>query len=301
MFLRIVAIGPGCESHGGAAPTIELRAGTGVMATVPEAPAEVRIFDETSTQVGVSSWVREANDVFKVSVGHMKLGRSWRVRVSNNDREPLGFVWAASPVEKFTLQPRVFLQQREFTRSAPFGDAVPSVVVSVKNVGTGPLTISDEPKRDLGGGFTLESIEPPRVSPNTCASLTISAAAVTSGLSARDLTTDYAIGCDDLGNPQNRTVKLTRSGTAQPGPVTPKGHDKFTKDRKDTKDAKDDSIEKPGHPLELAGRDLLSDGSSTAAASLSDRLSALEEGVAQLVHFIRPELRPDVSPPADDQ
>ncbi|MEU9117995.1 hypothetical protein AB0D04_41310 [Streptomyces sp. NPDC048483] len=298
MFLRIVAVGSGSEPLGGAAPTIQLRAGSGVIATVPAEPAErVSIHDENAEAVAGASWIREANDVFKVSIVISKKSeRKWRLRITNNDPEELGFVWVTSTDEAETLQPRISPagEQRSFGTKAVFNEPLPVITVVVANIGTGALGITDPPDTDIGGGFTLMA-RPNRIQPNHADSLVFKAQPVTPGRPEDELRTQYVIGTASDSTAAERTITLSRLGVSPPPPLSHKP----TKDRKDNKDSKEDVIDKGhGAPPEYIGVAGPVDVDSLFGAgeeSMTRQLVELEEKFATLAHFIPPELRPDLS------
>ncbi|MFF8407574.1 hypothetical protein ACF06P_38820 [Streptomyces sp. NPDC015684] len=300
MFLRILAVGSGTEALGGAPPTIQLRAGSGIIVTVPEEPAErVSIRDENAETVAAASWIREANDVFKVSVIiSKKAERTWRLRITNDDPEEQGFVWVTSTDEAETLQPRISPagKQRSFGTRAVYNEPLPAITVIVANIGTGDLRITDPPDTDLGGGFTLKA-RPNRIQPNHADSLIFKAQPVAFGTPEEELRTEYVIGAASDSTADERTITLSRVGFPKPSPPpeNPKPH----KDRKDTKDAKDDEIEKGhGAPPEYTGVVGPVDVDSlfgVGEESMTRQIVNLEKTFATLAHFIPPKLRPDLS------
>ncbi|MFC9502318.1 hypothetical protein [Streptomyces sp. NPDC057002] len=297
MFLRIVAVGSGSEPLGGAAPAIQLRAGSGVIATVPAKPAEdVPIHDENEA-VAKASWTRESNDVFKVSIAiSKKAERKWRLRITNEDVEELGFVWVTSTDEAETLQPRISPaeRRRSFGTQALFNKPLPVITVVVANIGPGALRITDPPDTDLGGGFSLMA-RPNKIDPNHADSLVFKAEPVTPGTPEDELSTQYVIGTASDSTADERTITLSRRGTSPPPPVNPKP----AKDRKDNKDSKDQEIEKgPGVPPEYTGVAGPVDVDSLFGAgeeSMASQRVQMKKTFTALAHFIPPELRPDMS------
>ncbi|MFE1292441.1 hypothetical protein [Streptomyces sp. NPDC058751] len=298
MFLRIVAVGSGSEPLGGAAPTIQLRAGAGVIATVPAEPAaRVPIHDENAETVAGASWVREANDVFKVSIViSKKAERKWRLRITNEDPEELGFVWVTSTEEAETLQPRISPAggQRSFVTKAVFDKPLPVITVVVANIGTGELKITDPPDKDIGGGFTLLA-RPNRIQANHSDSLAFKAQPVAFGTPENKLRTQFVIGSASDSTVAERTITLSRVGVSPPPPENPKP----SKDTKDRKDDKDGTIEKgPGSPPEYTGVAGPVDVDSlfgVGEESMARQIVELEKTFATLAHFIPPEQRPDMS------
>jgi hypothetical protein len=290
MFLRLIAVGPGCEPFGGAPPIIELRAGTGLIAAVPAAPEEVVIRDELDQDVATARWTREPNDVFKVEITILESAdRTWRVRITNDDPQQLGFVWVTSSAEANTRQPRVSLDRRRFVQGV--GESQSTFTVEVANIGPGELKFSDTADTDIGGGFTLKRV-PPRTAPNRCGTLEFSASRVQS---SEDIVISYVIG-SNLGDDTERekgTITLVQVVPGPPEPVSPKE----AKDRKDDKD-KDDEIEKPGHPPEYTVIDGPLDAdflSGVGEERLTTQLVELQRNISQLAHFIPAALRPDVA------
>ncbi|WP_328965678.1 hypothetical protein [Streptomyces virginiae] len=298
MFLRLIAVGLGCEplddapgdgSFGGAAPTIELRAGAGLLTKVPEAPEEVVISDDLE-EVAKAHWMRDPHDVFKVEITIAKPAeRPWRVRIKNNESQQLGFVWVTSTAEENTRQPRVFLDTRELLQGvgAPRSD----FTVEVANIGTGALKFSDKAGTDIGGGFTLNQV-PHRIEPNGCGTLKFSAEAAQSSQDAVRIT--YVIGSNLGDDTEQGTITLVRAGSPPRVPVNPKAH----KDHQDTKDAKDSEIEKPGHQPEYTAIDGPLDAdflSGVGEERLTTQLVELQRNISQLAHFIPAALRPDLA------
>jgi hypothetical protein len=297
MLLRLIAVGLGCEplddgpgdgSFGGAAPTIELRASSGLLTKVPEAPEEVLIRDDLE-DVATAHWMREPHDVFKVEITILEPAeRPWKVRIKNNESLQLGFVWVTSTAEANTRQPRVSLDRRKFVQGvgAPRSD----FTVEVANIGTGALKFSDTADTDIGGGFTLKQV-PRRIEPNGCGTLKFSAEAAQS--SQDDATIAYVIG-SNFGDGIERgrgTITLVQAGPP------PKHHEKdHEKDEKDA--SKDGAIDKPGQPPEYTAIDGPLDADSLTGVgeeSLTTELVELQRNISQLAHFIPAALRPDLA------
>jgi hypothetical protein len=299
MFLRIAAVGNGTEPLGGAAPTIQLRAGSGIIATVPAEPAEAVSIRDENEAVAKASWIRETNDVFKVSIGiSKKAERKWRLRITNEDFEELGYVWVTSTDEAETLQPRISLagRQRSFGTEAVFNKPLPVITVVVANIGTGALRITDPPDTDIGGGFSLMA-RPNKIQPNHVDSLVFKAQPVAPGTPEDDLGTQYVIGTASDSTADERTITLFRQGFFPPPPPPPT-NPKPSKDTKDRKDSKDDEIEKPHSPPEytgVAGRVDVDSLFGVGEESVIRQLVELDKKFATLAHFIPPELRPDLS------
>lgn len=296
MFLRLVAVGSGCEPLGGAAPTIELRAGTGEIAQVPRAPGEGAVHDELGNQVGTASWTRERDDIFMVELLiSKKNARLWRVRITNNDPEELGFVWVTSEVAQDTHQPRISMQ-RNLGRHAVSGRPLENIVASISNVGTGPLKFRDLPGTDMGAGFTLVRV-PSGIPPNGCGSIEIKVDPIVASFDgpSRD-ETEYQLKCN-VADVKDRTLFLVRSEKWEKEATKEKDTGEKEKDSKD-KEGKDTPHELMKAGDTLAGRVPQMPGGG--AEGVGERLANLERTVSELVHFIRPDLRPDLSTSALD-
>ncbi|MCQ6556831.1 hypothetical protein NPS70_27120 [Streptomyces sp. C10-9-1] len=288
MFLRLIAVGSNCESLGGAAPTIELRAGTGEMSDIPRAPGEGAIHDEYGAHVGTASWTRERHDIFMVELFIAnKDARLWRVRITNNDPEELGFVWVTSDVADDTHQPRPSMQ-RHFERHEVAGIQLDNIVANIANVGTAELKFKDLPGTDMGAGFTLLKV-PSGIPPNGCGSLEIRVDTIVgtpfSGLSRDEAT--YVLKCNVV-DAEDTTLTLVRSEKTRKWKEKDKEKDK--EKEKEDKDAPHELM-KAGDTL-ARGRDRHPGGVGDDAG---ERLANLERTVSDLIHFIRPELRPDLS------
>ncbi|WP_405860960.1 hypothetical protein OG361_37790 [Streptomyces sp. NBC_00090] len=289
MFLRLVAVGSGCEPLGGAAPTIELRAGTGEIATVPRAPSEGAVHDESGNEVGTASWTRERDDIFMVKLLiSEKNARLWRVRITNNDPEELGFVWVTSDVEEDTHQPRISMN-RSLGRHAVAGAPLENIVASIANVGTTALKFDDLPGTDMGAGFTLVRVAS-SIPPNGCGSIEIKVAPIVAGTPRAE--TQYKMKCNVV-DVEDRTLFLVRSQKTTKETVKEKDGDKGTGEK-----GKDGQLDvKAGDTL--TGRfQRMPEG---AGGGVGERLAGLERTVSELVHFISPELRPDLSTSALDR
>ncbi|MFF7231799.1 hypothetical protein [Streptomyces sioyaensis] len=218
MFLRLIAVGPGFQSLGGKAPTIELRANDGELTTVArDSEPKSIIRDENGVVFGTAGFTRELNDVFLMRLGVEEKGSRWKTRITNNDPEELGFVWMTASQEEATLHSRISLSQRGF-RTADFSeDAVPSVTVTVANIGPAALRFSDPSGTDIGGGFTLEEVPDP-IEPNSTGELKITAEVLALG----DVrSTEYVLRANDVTDQQEKTLSLIRTHFGPPVPFEP--------------------------------------------------------------------------------
>ncbi|MFE5657699.1 hypothetical protein ACFQ9H_16140 [Streptomyces sp. NPDC056517] len=296
MFLRLIALGPGCEPHGGAAPTIELRAGKGALTTVPPATEDEPpppITDEFGTLVGTATWTRELRDVFLVRLEINDLNeRMWRVQITNTISRELGFVWVTSDLDEDTLQPRLSME-RSHGRSALAGNPMADIVVGVANVGTGVLHFITPAGTDMGGGFLLDE-RPDSIPPNDCGRLVIKVEPIPSvPFNAPDPPAiDFTLKCDTR-DAEDRTLHLARSRKT--------GKEKLEKEKEfkeKEKEQKEKENKDSPHELQMVPDDFpLGVGPllGWATHGVTDRWAGLGEAASKLVHFIRPELRPDLS------
>ncbi|MEU3653521.1 hypothetical protein AB0E67_11945 [Streptomyces sp. NPDC032161] len=281
MFLRLIAVGPDCEPPGEAAPTIELRTGAGEFAEVPRSPEEISIQDETLFEVGTATWSREPRDVFLVRLDISKSAdRPWHVRITNNAPMELSFVWVVSDLEEDTLQPRISMD-RSHERRAPSGVSMEDIRVDIGNVGPGRLNLTNAAGTDMGVGFTLDEVTP-TIPPNGCGHLVIKVAPIAHvpfGGPA-SLSTDFVLKCN-ARDKEEKTLHLTRS-------------EKTEKESKDSKEMKD----KDGKE----GKDKEHKDTPQEIMMVPDRfprpvgpVPAWASTDSSHVHFIPPELRPDLS------
>ncbi|MFF3731035.1 hypothetical protein ACFYXM_12110 [Streptomyces sp. NPDC002476] len=281
MFLRLIAVGPDCAPPGEAAPTIELRTELGEFAVVPRSPEEISIHDETLFEVGTASCSRQPRDVFLVKLDIFKSAdRPWHVRITNNAPKELSFVWVVSDLEEDTLQPRISME-RSHERRAPSGAPMADIRVDIGNVGPGPLNLTNAAGTDMGVGFTLDEVTP-TIPPNACGHLVIKVAPITHppfGGPAR-LSTDFVLKCN-ARDEEEKTLHLTRSEKIE----------KESKDGKETKDkdgkeGKDKEHKDTPHELMMVPGPFPRPVGPVPAWASTD---------SSHVHFIPPELRPDLS------
>ncbi|MEE1752734.1 hypothetical protein [Streptomyces sp. SP18CS02] len=232
-------------------------------------------------EVGTASWTREPRDVFLV---RLNIGRSadrpWHVRITNNAPKELSFVWVVSDLEEDTLQPRISMQ-RSHGRIAPAGAPMADIEVRVGNVGPGTLRLTNTAGTDMGRGFTLDEVTP-TIPPNGCGHLVIKVAPIAHqpfGGPAR-LSTDFVLK-SNARDKEEKTLHLTRS-------------EKIEKESKDSKETKDkdgkegkDKEQKDGSQEQRMVPDPFSRPAGPAPARASTDSAH--------VHFIPPELRPDLS------
>ncbi|MFJ9446211.1 hypothetical protein ACIRRH_30780 [Kitasatospora sp. NPDC101235] len=267
-FLQVVAIGPDCAPLGGRAPDIELRAGTGLITTVPQSPATASIADESGKQVASASWTRDPTDVFTVELDIADPDlRTWNVRITNNDPEELGFVWTSAGSVTDGQQPRLAMNT---TVHVTVRGTAPDVTVPVANIGPGTLTFRGAAGTEMGAGFSLKSF-PASLTTNACGRLVLGVAA--GGPFAEPLQSrNFTLDCNDTVA-ANRTLQLSRD------------QQKDGKDGKEHKDGKEGKEHKDKEHKDHVGKELEAHA-AVLGGPPGDRTSA---------HFIRPELRPDLS------
>ncbi|MFJ9446212.1 hypothetical protein ACIRRH_30785 [Kitasatospora sp. NPDC101235] len=270
-FLLVTAVGPDCRPSdcrpmGGRPPDIELRAGTGLITAVPKSPATATIADESGKQVASASWTRDSDDVFTVELDITDPDlRTWSVRITNNDPEEVGFVWTSAGSVADGRQPRLVPAANAPIRTnVEIGLAQADIPIPIANIGTGPLRFKGPVGTDLGAGYSLKSF-PTSLAPNASDKLTLGV----SSAKAAQMTATCVLECNDPLD-ADKTLRLSRTE------VVPKGTERKNenKDSKDDKDAVKESLKEGGNP------EVLLDAAAAGEPS---------------AHFIRPELRPDLS------
>ncbi|MFE0520864.1 hypothetical protein [Streptomyces sp. NPDC058954] len=287
MYLRLLVVGPHCHSLGGAAPLIQLRAGSAVMADVPAAPGQVDIPGENADgkPAGAASYTRgKTDDVFTVKIDVLDEGVPlWQVRITNTESQELGFVWTTAEDPGDAAQPRMSMPH---DLEMSVAHKVPAnIIQTVANIGPGPLVFTDPAGTELGGGFTLEKV-PERVEPNQCGTIEISVDSTISDLTFDSTeSTTCVLGCNDRDR-RNTTLNLSCKVFVPSG----KGFEKPETDGDIHKNGPQSPAEylRPGDTLRA---DTLS---GVGERAFIDELTALGDSVSRRVHFIRPELRPDM-------
>ncbi|MDQ1031673.1 hypothetical protein QF035_009255 [Streptomyces umbrinus] len=281
VFLCVIALGSECAPAGEAAPAIELRAGLGKFALVPREPDTVVIRDDSLMRVAKASWIREPRDVFLVRLDISKpSGRLWHMRVTNKASTELLFVWVVSDLEKDTRQPRL-LMERSHGRLALPGAPVDDIVVNMANVGTRDLFIDTAAGADLGDGFLLHEVTR-TLAPHDCGHLTIKVPPVESipfGAGQMHHFTDFTLEANTRDE-EERTLHLRVSRKLG------KEKEKENKEKEGKEGGKDKEQKDQPDELMMAG-DLF----PTPLAPLV----AWTGAASPHVHFIPPELRPDLS------
>ncbi|MEU8619029.1 hypothetical protein [Streptomyces sp. NPDC048623] len=280
VFLRVIALGPDCAPPGEPTPPhLELRVGTGKFAPVPREPDTVTIEDDLLTPVAAAYWTPEPRDVFLVKVKIMKPSDlPWHLRITNKAPVALGFVWVVSDLEEDTRQPRISMDQFHGRQALP-GKPVDDIVVKVANVGTGDLNIDTSAGTDLGDGFVLDEVTSP-VRPNGCGHLTIKVprlAAVPFGAGSHS--TDFTLAANTRDE-EERILHLSVS-------------EKFSKEKEKEKEGKEKEKDGKDKEHKDTPQELMMVG-DLFPTPLSPLVAWAGVGSPH-VHFIPPELRPDVS------
>ncbi|MFJ9446213.1 hypothetical protein ACIRRH_30790 [Kitasatospora sp. NPDC101235] len=277
-FVLVVAVGPNCRPLGGRAPDIELQAGDGFLTLVPQSPATAAIADETGQQVASASWTRDHADVFTVQLDISGPDmRTWAVRITNNDPEELGFVWTSAGSVTDARQPRLVLTNASVDAKVEVGVPAPDILLPFANIGTGVLTFNGPVGADLGAGFALKNV-PTGVAPNACDRLVLG---VSSAAVGSDLTVTVVLDCNEPVA-QAKTLRLSRTELS-------KGKDVKEKEVKDKE--KDKEVSKEHKDAKETKEDKEAPKESTPPEAMIN--APAENGPSG--HFIRPELRPDLS------
>ncbi|MFF7444158.1 hypothetical protein [Streptomyces sp. NPDC008122] len=280
-FLRLIKVGTKCEPPGESAVVIELRAGEGDFTPVPREPDTVTIGDVSLTPVATASWIPEPRGVILIRVNIIKPSKMpWEIRITNKAPVELLFVWVVSDFEEDTRQPRLMME-RSHAREALPGKPVDDIVVNMVNVGTRELTIDTPAGADLGNGFLLDERTSP-ILPNDCGRLVIKAAPiefVPGGIGLVRHSTDFTLQANTR-DVEERTLHLTRS-------------EKVSKEKEKEKEGKEKEKEGKDKEHKDTPQELMMVG-DLFPTPLSP-LVAWAGAASPHVHFIPPELRPDVS------
>ncbi len=171
VILRIVMLGDGCEPPDAPHPSFQLQAGTGHPV---EPPQDRAVFirdrpEDASTPVARAQLFIESEHVYAIRILIDRPGSTWQLRITNNDDAERKFTWVVADSEPESAQPWLNLPQT-LRFDGEVGKAV-TQRMDVRNLGTGPLTIS------LGGltsnsKFQLDLL-PADVAPNRCGKLII--------------------------------------------------------------------------------------------------------------------------------
>jgi hypothetical protein len=167
-YLRFIAVFRDNEPLGGEEPTFQIRAGTGQMSSVLSTAGAVPIRDADGKQVGAVTCERLREDTFLLTLSKpAENSGPWKLRIRNNDPEPLKFLGFSSQEKEETLQPWLVLANAQaHITSRETGLA--RHVIQIRNWGTGPLTLRDPPGMPLGreGSPIMLFSRPARVDPH---------------------------------------------------------------------------------------------------------------------------------------
>ena len=173
-FLRFVALFRDNEPLGGNEPTFQIRADRGEMSAVTSTSGDVAVKDG-QTVLGSVRCERLAADMFLLTiVTPPGSARPWRIRIRNNDPEPLRFLGFSSQHEEQTIQPWLALGTPGLSVVTTESGSV-SREIAIRNLGTGPLTLSDGPGPIGGADSPVVLVSrPDRVDPHHVDTLTLS-------------------------------------------------------------------------------------------------------------------------------
>ncbi|MFF1792087.1 hypothetical protein ACFVX9_37210 [Kitasatospora sp. NPDC058243] len=247
----VVALGPNCAPLGARPPDIELRAGSGALTTVAQAPATSSIVDGTGSAVGTASWTRDANDVFTVQIDISNPGeRPWGLRITNTDPQELGFVWSTGKTPAKAQQPRIILDRTPLRMTVALGETVPDITIPISNIGTGPLHVNGPGDQPMGAGYVLKNF-PASLPPNACDHLQIGISPVSEPIVTSLQTADFVLPCNDPVT-QEVTLQLSRDekGKDVKDVKDVAKENKDDKDDKERKEAKEDKDAFKEHPAE---------------------------------------------------
>ncbi|GHF60646.1 hypothetical protein [Streptomyces thermodiastaticus] len=152
MFLRFVALWTDNTPLGDADPRFGIKLGEGLITTVAADGTEVGI---PGPKGGGSASCRRLSDglYLLTVVNHTESKPTWQLRIRNTADQTLRFVWVNSNVKSDTLQPWMALDQplSIVGRSRPDVGRGRVGFVTVRNWGTGTLTIDDSLGSPIGG------------------------------------------------------------------------------------------------------------------------------------------------------
>ena len=196
-FLRLIAQFKDNIVLGGAAPTVLITAGLGAATAVDEGRGPVDIPGSGGATVATATCRRtpEDLDTFLVTITHSVASGPWQVQIRNNEPEALEFYAFISHVETETLQPWI-----GFGTTPRFRGAEPGrQSVTVRNLGSGALTIEDEPGDRLGppgSPLTLFAKETP-IPPHRAGNIVVSCATLPEVFERRVDTLQHTLSTND--------------------------------------------------------------------------------------------------------
>ncbi len=165
MFLRVVALWRDNTALVGQAPTFQFKSGPDAGLTTVEADgATVEVRGGKDDVVAIASCQRTVADTYLVSLLNLAEDAGpWQMRIRNNESETLRFAWVSSRWEENTLQPWMMLDHVSDSdgNPLPLVAGEDEVFVTVRNCGTAPLILSDEPGVRLGASSPVALVSRP--------------------------------------------------------------------------------------------------------------------------------------------
>ncbi len=178
VYLRVIALWRDNVPLVGAAPTFHLKSGRdGEITAFTADGQEVVVPDDEGKAAAQVTCRRLPADTYLISISDISEDAGpWQLRISNNDSETLRFAWVSADDERDTLQPWMVLEP---TGIDP-GDGMLTLlrdeserVLLVRNRGTAPLLIKDEPGTPLGGSPVVLVNRPALIAPHDVDRLTV--------------------------------------------------------------------------------------------------------------------------------
>jgi hypothetical protein len=167
-FLRFTAVSRDNDPLGGEEPTFQIRAGTGRMTSVVSTAGAVPIRDAAGNQLGSVTCELLPEDMFLLTLTKpAENSEPWKLRIWNNDSEPLNFLGFGSQHAEQTVQPWLVLSNANAHIASRETGLAPHAI-QIRNWGTGPLTLRDPPGTPLGreGSPIMLVSRPARVDPH---------------------------------------------------------------------------------------------------------------------------------------
>ncbi|WP_172652940.1 hypothetical protein [Rhodococcus opacus] len=156
IFIRSIALWQDDQPLVGNAPIFQLKAGTdGPLTSVVADAGSVYIKDGDGTIAGTANCERFPSDIYQIEVSNLAQNvDTWQVRIKNCESESLRFVWAVARTEPETRQPWMVLTSADAERSGGLTTILgmsSATKVTIRNWGTAPLKLNDEPGTPLAG------------------------------------------------------------------------------------------------------------------------------------------------------
>lgn len=171
MFIRIVMLGAA-----GTNPTVALQAdsGTPVDVTATTPPGN-NIYDGVNPTEAASGIITgpDANNVYLLKVFIYNPGRTWKIRITNNDAGPREFTWVVGDSDTDSQHPWIDVTPATLDYDVLVNENPTNTArdLQVANKGTGPLTLTGT-NPALGPDFTLSAL-PGSINPNSSSSLQV--------------------------------------------------------------------------------------------------------------------------------